>query len=230
MSTFSIRPVPTPLGRLELFGETKFVNSIQTLAELIKSVQDLNDWSDRDLGKRAEKMEITTSNFSRLKNWEIVSVKGSLVRILAQVLRVSEAKVARAAMVSMGVDPPIDEIAVDAAVRNLDEFSEGDRWIITSVLDAMRETRSETLNADQDKSRTNPPSARAAGAPAGGDGVGEGQKTSFAVNPKRTAHQELYDSTSAEYNQSRTTDASQDAEALVQQALADTAAEKMRVQ
>lgn len=138
------------------------MNSNQTLAELIKSVQELNDWSDRDLGKRAEKLglDITTSNFSRLKNRELLSVKGSLIRMLAKVLNVSEVKIAQASMVSMGVDLDVSEASVDDAVRASNEFSERDRRIITSVLDAMRDTQSETTNADQDRPQTNPPSQR----------------------------------------------------------------------
>lgn len=154
------------------------MNSTQTLAELIKSIQELNDWSDRDLGRRAEKMglDITTSNFSRLKNREVVSVKGSLIRILAQVLQVSEAKVARAAMASMGVDLPVHEVAVDDAVRNSNEFSERDRRIITSVMDAMRETQSETTHEDQDKPETNPPIKRTLRAVGPSGEVVQGQK------------------------------------------------------
>lgn len=161
------------------------MNSTQTLAELIKSIQELNDWSDRDLGKRAEKLglEITTSNFSRLKNRDVVSVKGSLIRILAQVLQVSEAKVARAAMASMGVDLPVRDVAVDEAVRNSPEFSERDRRIITSVMDAMRETQSETSHDDQDKPETNPPSKRTLRAVGPSGDAGQGQKIPHPDDP-----------------------------------------------
>ena len=101
---------------------------------------------------------MTHSNFSRLKNEDVVSIKGSIIKLLSEVLGLPETKIARAAMASMGVDLQIDEVAVDDAVRNSDEFSERDRRIITSVLDAMRETQSETSNEDQDKPKTNPPS------------------------------------------------------------------------
>lgn len=140
VSTIRVRPVSAPFRRIENFGEAKSVNSTQTLADLIKSVQDKNGWSDRDLGRRAEKLDldITTSNFSRLKNREIVSVKGSLIRKLALVLMVPEQKVAQAALASMGLDFLIPEVTVEDAVRNSQEFSIRDQGLILSLIEAMR--------------------------------------------------------------------------------------------
>lgn len=119
---------------------------------------------------------MTHSNFSRLKNDEIVSIKGSIIKLLAEVLGLPETKVARAAMASMGVDLQIDEVAVDAAVRNSNEFSERDRRIITSVLDAMRDTQGEATNDNQDKPETNPPGERTLRAVGSGREAVAGQK------------------------------------------------------
>ncbi|WP_372699380.1 hypothetical protein [Arthrobacter sp. JSM 101049] len=155
------------------------MNSNNPLADLIRSAQELNGWSDRDLGKRAESLglDITTSNFSRLKNRELVSVKGSLIKTLSRVLKVSEAKVAHAALASMGVEISYDELTVDDAVRNSTDFSARDRRIIQSVMDAMRDERSETVHDDQEQPETNPSGERVAGEGGAGGGVGVGEKT-----------------------------------------------------
>ncbi|MFJ2620008.1 hypothetical protein [Glutamicibacter sp. NPDC087344] len=131
------------------------MNSMQTLADLIKSVQEKNGWSDRDLGRRAAKLDtdITTSDFSRLKNRELVSVTGSLIRKLALVLMVSEQKVAQAALVSMGLDLEIPEVTVEDAVRNSPEFSIRDQALIMGLVSAMRDGESGT---DEQQSRADP--------------------------------------------------------------------------
>lgn len=185
MSTRSTRPVSATFGRLEFLGETEFVNSNQTLAELIKSVQELNDWSDRDLGRRAERLglDITTSNFSRLKNRDLVSVKGSLIRTLAKVLKVSEGRVAQAAMASMGVYLEVPSDSVDDAVRTSDEFSERDRRVIISVLDALRDTRVEAHDDHQDSPKKNPPGKRTLRAVSSSGEALKGQKIPHPDDP-----------------------------------------------
>jgi hypothetical protein len=157
------------------------VNEMHPLGKLIQASQDRNGWSTRDLQRMAEQRgyNMTHSNFSRLKNEDVVSIKGSIIKLLSEVLGLPETKIARAAMASMGVDLQIDEVAVDEAVRNSDEFSERDRRIITSVLDAMRVTQSETNNEDQDKPETNPPSKPTLRAVGSRREVGQGQKINW---------------------------------------------------
>lgn len=138
------------------------MNEMHPLGKLIQVTQDRNGWSTRDLQRMAELRgyRMSHTNFSRLKNEEVVSIKGSLIKLLSDVIGLPETKVARAAMASMGVDLQIDETAVDDAVRNSNEFSERDRRIITSVLDAMRDTRGDTGYDNTNNPQTNPPGKR----------------------------------------------------------------------
>lgn len=153
------------------------MNSTQTLADLIKSVQELNDWSDRDLGRRAEKLglDITTSNFSRLKNRELVSVKGSLIRMLAQVLKVPEPKVAHAAMASMGVELEASDSTVDEAVRNSSELSVRDQELVIALVSAMRNSGSDSHDQEPDSHSPNAHPTLRAVAPT--SDTSQGQKT-----------------------------------------------------
>lgn len=149
---------------------------MQTLADLIKSVQDKNGWSDRDLGRRAEKLEIdiTTSNFSRLKNRELVSVKGSLIRKLALVLMVPEQKVAQAALASMGLNLEIPEVTVEDAVRNSPDFSIRDQTLIMGLVNAMRDTGSGSDEQQSNSAAPDDTSPRLrAVAPASDPGIGQ---------------------------------------------------------
>lgn len=185
------------------------MNEMHPLGKLIQASQDRNGWSTRDLQRMAgmRGFNMTHSNFSRLKNDEIVSIKGSIIKLLAEVLGLPETKVARAAMASMGVDLQIDEVAVDAAVRNSNEFSERDRRIITSVLDAMRDTQGEATNDNQDKPETNPPGERTLRAVGSGREAVAGQKIDpedpeylkplpleqMAAHPNFTLHRDKFD-------------------------------------
>ena len=122
------------------------MNKRHPLAELIEHVQQLNDWSDRYLGERARALgvDLSSSNISRLKNREIVSIKGSVIRGLAQVLKINEKQVARAALASMGVILEAGQSDLEEAVHTTTEYSERDRRIILSVMSAMRENGEQT--------------------------------------------------------------------------------------
>lgn len=116
------------------------MNSRHPLGGLIERIQSKNDWSDRDLADRATRMklEIAKSNFSRLKNQPLVSIKGSLIKGLAQVLDVSEAVVAQAALASLGVTLDSEADSLDTAVRRSVDLTERDRRIVAAVLNTMR--------------------------------------------------------------------------------------------
>ncbi|MEG9248047.1 hypothetical protein V6S67_08115 [Arthrobacter sp. Soc17.1.1.1] len=116
------------------------MNSRHPLGDLIERVQEKNGWSDRDLADRAGRMnlEIAKSNFSRLKNQPLNSIKGSLIKGLAEVLDISESRVAQAALASLGVDLGPADDSLDVAVRRSLDLSERDRRIINAVLTTMR--------------------------------------------------------------------------------------------
>lgn len=118
-----------------------FVNALHPLGELIDSVLIRNGWSTRDLANRSRALGeyMSHTNFGRLKNEPLVSIKGSTVKILARVLQVPEAVVAAAALDSMGVDRVADTSSdLASAVHNSIELSARDRKIILSVIEAMR--------------------------------------------------------------------------------------------
>lgn len=119
-----------------------FVNALHPLGELIESVLNRNGWSTRDLANRSRATGeyMSHTNFGRLKNEPLVSIKGSTVKILARVLQVPEAAVAAAALDSMGVDRVFDTSPdIASAVHNSIDLSARDRKIILSVIDAMRD-------------------------------------------------------------------------------------------
>ncbi|MEV8180300.1 helix-turn-helix transcriptional regulator [Specibacter sp. NPDC078692] len=116
------------------------MNATHPLGELIQSAQDKNGWSTRDLQRRAESLglDMKHSNFSRLKNQELVSIKGTVIHALADVLQVPVHRVAQAAMASMGVEVPVTQPALEDVVRDSQEFSARDRQIIQGLVDTIR--------------------------------------------------------------------------------------------
>lgn len=125
------------------------VNALHPLGELIDSVLTRNGWSTRDLANRSRAAGeyMSHTNFGRLKNEPLVSIKGSTVKLLARVLQVPEAVVAAAALDSMGVERGFDTSAdIASAVHSSIDLSARDRKIILSVLDAMRDE----MNGQQD--------------------------------------------------------------------------------
>ena len=116
------------------------MNATHPLGSLIQAAQDKNSWSTRDLQRRAENLgyDMKHSNFSRLKNQELVSIKGSVIHALAEILQVSQQKVAQAAMASMGITVPLAQPALEDAVRDAQEFSARDRKIIQGLVETIR--------------------------------------------------------------------------------------------
>ena len=119
-----------------------FVNALHPLGELIDSVLTRNGWSTRDLANRSRTAGeyMSHTNFGRLKNEPLVSIKGATVKLLARVLQVPESVVAAAALDSMGVERGFDaKPDIATAVHNSIDLSARDRKIILTVIDAMRD-------------------------------------------------------------------------------------------
>lgn len=154
------------------------MNDSHALGKLIQDALDRNKWSTRDLAKRAADMGqyMSHTNFNRLKNEPLSSIKADTIRLLARVLSVPEGRVTRAALATMGL-PHDDHASPDLTdvVRNSVDLSARDRRILESVISAMRSERTETSDADTTNDRTTLPSVEVS--PPGGDGAGPEQKT-----------------------------------------------------
>ncbi|HJX78591.1 hypothetical protein [Glutamicibacter sp.] len=116
------------------------------------------------------------SNFGRLKDEPVSSMKGETIKMLAQVLKVSEAQVADAVLASMGIDSSAgkEQPALAEFVRTSSEVSDRDQRILLSVIDAMRDKESGT-NGQHDNQDPNPPKPLRAVAPT--SDASQGQKT-----------------------------------------------------
>lgn len=133
------------------------VNENHPLGALIEEVLERNDWSTRDLSARTKQMGtyMSHTNFNRLKNEPLTSIKGSTIKLLAAVLQVPEARVTRAALDSMGVQHSIEDAPglVDF-VHSTSEISARDRRLLTAMVEAMRETEDEATH-EQEQSQDN---------------------------------------------------------------------------
>lgn len=140
VSTSSYQAVSAPFGACRAIRKTDAVNATHPLGELIQAAQDKNGWSTRDLQRRAESLglDMKHSNFSRLKNQELISIKGTVIHALADVLQVSVQSVAQASMASMGVEVSAAQPAIEDVVRDSQEFSARDRQIIQGLVDTIR--------------------------------------------------------------------------------------------
>lgn len=154
------------------------MNEIHPLGELLQEVMDRNGWSLRALSSRADSLgfKMSHSNFGRLKDEPVSSMKGETIKMLARVLKVSETRVASAVLASMGITPGSDDDQrglVDF-VRTSSEVSARDQRILLSVIDAMREDESGT-NGQQGNQDSNPPKPLRSVAPT--SDTSQGQKT-----------------------------------------------------
>lgn len=154
------------------------VNEIHPLGELIQEVMDRNAWSLRGLSSRADRLgfKMSHSNFGRLKDEPITSMKGETIKMLAQVLKVPEARVAAAILDSMGVanDGSQDHLDLADFVRTSSEVSARDQRILLSVIGAMRDDESGSNGQPAPANNDAPPRLRAV-APEGD--ARPGQKT-----------------------------------------------------
>ncbi|MEX3600529.1 hypothetical protein [Kocuria carniphila] len=120
------------------------MKKMHELGKLITSVQERNDWSDRDLQVRAEQLGLTAlskSNFSRWRNSPVNSIKGSNIRDMAAVLGLSEAAVAQAALQSMGIHlSSAGTSSIDTALDQDANLSARDKTLVRALLGAMNTT------------------------------------------------------------------------------------------
>ncbi|GGJ74590.1 hypothetical protein GCM10007173_36970 [Glutamicibacter ardleyensis] len=139
---------------------------------------DRNSWSLRALSSRADSLgfKMSHSNFGRLKDEPVSSMKGETIKMLARVLKVSETRVASAVLASMGITPGSDDDQQGLVdfVRTSSEVSARDQRILLSVIDAMREDESET-NGQQGNYDAHPPRPLRSVAPT--SDTSQGQKT-----------------------------------------------------
>lgn len=113
------------------------------LAQLMDSVKAANNWSDPDLVLIARRKghNLTKSNISRYRNENpLISIKGEIIRALADALGVSVGQVATAAVQSMGIALPVyDAPSVEQAIRVDPALSIRDKDMLLSMLGQMRE-------------------------------------------------------------------------------------------
>ncbi|MGL3804690.1 hypothetical protein ACSYDW_01195 [Paeniglutamicibacter sp. R2-26] len=156
------------------------MNELHPLGKLIQEVMDRNDWSLRALSKRAADAGYSMShtNFGRIKDDPIITIKAETIRMLSRVLSLSEARVTRAVLDSMGIDHQSQDTSTPLVdvVRTSTEISKRDQRIILSVIDAMLATQGETIHEDQDKPEANPPGKRTLRAVGSSREVVAGQK------------------------------------------------------
>ncbi|WVX88105.1 helix-turn-helix DNA binding domain protein [Gordonia phage LitninMcQueen] len=119
------------------------VSPTHPLAQLMDSVKAANNWSDPDLVLIARRKghNLTKSNISRYRNENpLISIKGEIIRALADALGVSVGQVATAAVQSMGIALPVyDAPSVEQAIRVDPELSIRDKDMLLSMLGQMRE-------------------------------------------------------------------------------------------
>lgn len=116
------------------------MNDKHPLGQLIKTVQEARGWSERQLEEKAAgRPGLGKSNISKIKNHPLVSIKGVVIKGLAELLGVPESKVAAAALESMGVNLSTEAAAtLEDSVRNEIDLSDKDRRILLAVLNEMK--------------------------------------------------------------------------------------------
>ena len=161
------------------------MNEIHPLGELIQEVMDRNEWSLRGLSSRADQLgfKMSHSNFGRLKDEPITSMKGETIKMLAKVLKVSEARVATATLDSMGIanDGSQERLALADFVRTSSEVSARDQRILLSVIGAMRDDES-GINGQSERDNPNPAgSPLRAVAPTGDPSPGQKTEPGYGI-------------------------------------------------
>lgn len=135
------------------------------LGRLIASIQERNDWSDRDLQLHAEQLghsALSKPNFSRWSNSPVNSIKGSNIRDMAAVLGTSETMVAQAALESIGIQAHMpDDSSIDTALSLNPDLSARDKNLVRALPGAMSQSK------ERDGSGSAAPMNHAGGDPAG---------------------------------------------------------------
>ncbi len=126
------------------------MNNRHPLGQLIRSIQEAEGWSDRDLEARAVgKQGLGKSNLSKIKNHPISALKGSVIKGLSELLQVPESLIAKAALESMDISlssPPAKTL--EDAVRNEPELTAKERRILLAVVSEMRSDKEVVGNGD----------------------------------------------------------------------------------
>lgn len=156
------------------------MNEIHALGALLQEAMDRNGWSLRALSARADArgFKMSHSNFGRLKDEPVTSMKGETIKMLSQVLQVPESRVAAAALASMNIDLPTveDQRPLLDLVLSSNELSARDQRILLSVISAMRDDESGT-NGQPDPEAASTPKPPRLRAVAPASDAGPGQKT-----------------------------------------------------
>lgn len=115
--------------------------AMHPLGELIVSRMRVNGWSTDAVVDRAERAGHTLgrSNLNRIVNAPVVSIKGEVIRALADGIGVSDRLVANAALESMGVTPPVVEVTDALAAVDIDPtLSDANRRQLRLLIEQMR--------------------------------------------------------------------------------------------
>ena len=115
------------------------MNSRHPLGRLIASAQEAKGWSERQLEQQAAgRSGLGKSNISKIKNHPIVSIKGDVIKGLAELLSIPEERVARAALESMGFELTGERSTTLAeAVHEEPNLTDKDRRLILALLREM---------------------------------------------------------------------------------------------
>lgn len=139
------------------------MNATHPLGNLIQAALDKNGWSTRDLQRRAEQLgfDMKHSNFSRLNNQELVSITGTFIHSLADVLQMSTHRVVQPDMVCISVEVPADQRALEDHVRDSGEFSTQERQTFQGIVETIRTLDSTTQESAADNVDHPAPNKRA---------------------------------------------------------------------
>lgn len=110
------------------------------LAALIDHVRSVNNWSDPDVVNRARQRGhlLSKSNISRIRNEDVTTIKGSMIKALAAGLGLDVLTVADAALESMGIKRyDIAQADSAQAIRTDPALSEKNRAMLLALLQEM---------------------------------------------------------------------------------------------
>jgi hypothetical protein len=144
---------PPSLRPCHLRRKIVSVNERHPLGRLIESIQHQNGWSDRDLQDRADRLglDMSKSNFSRIKNNPVKAVRGSFIRELSSVLGVPQRVVSDAALASMGVEVSSDPGKAEEAIQRDVSIPGHDRRLMLALLKAMRQESQDDRHVTQEQ-------------------------------------------------------------------------------
>lgn len=94
------------------------------------------------------------SNFGRLRDEPVLSIKAATIKTLASVLKIRESVVAQAALDSMGIDHGLMESQPDLVqtVLESNEISDYDQELLTALLGVMRQKQGKEVGDHEQRS------------------------------------------------------------------------------